>query len=249
MDVERRGDVAVVSLRGGKANAMSRPFLAGLIELLTEVERGGRGALVLTGYEKYFSAGLALPELLPLDRAGMRDFIDFFGEAMRRVFACARPVVAAVNGHAVAGGCVLALMADVRLMSDGPAKIGLPETQLGIGLPASVVEPLRLVLPPSSLVPVAFEGRMFTPGEAHRLGLVDEVVPAAELLERAVARATVLAAVPPAAYAQVKTAVRRPALDTIARVAEAERETWLDTWFSAEGRARLAAAVARLSAS
>ena len=165
---------------------------------------------------------------------------------MLRVFRSSRPVVAAVNGHAIAGGCVLALMADLRLMGDGPGKIGLPETQLGIGLPAVVIEPLRLSVPPASFVPVALEGRTFSATEAKQVGLIDEVVPQAELLERAVARATTLAAIPSAAYAQVKAALRGPALERIARVAETEREHWLDTWFSPAARARVDAAVARL---
>jgi enoyl-CoA hydratase len=247
MIIERRGAVALVRLRGGKANAMSRELLAGIVSLMDDVEAGGAGAVVLTGYETYFSAGLALPSLVELDRPAMREFIDHFGAAMLRVFRCARPVVAAVNGHAVAGGCVLALMADVRLMTEGKAKIGLPETQLGIGLPSVVIEPVRLALPASSLVPVALEGRMFTPAEARALALVDDVVPEAELLDRAVARAAELAAVPPLAYAQVKQAIRRPALELIERVATDEREKWLDTWFSDEGQRRLKAAVARLS--
>jgi enoyl-CoA hydratase len=248
MEIERRGSIALLRMRGGKANAMSRALLDGLLRLMDDVEAGDSGAVVITGYETFFSAGLALPTLIDLDRPAMRDFIDHFGRTMLRVFRCVRPVVAAVNGHAVAGGCVLALMADVRLMADGPPKIGLPEVQLGIGLPSVVVEPLRLQVPAASLVPVALEGRMFAPAEAKALGLVHEVVAPGELVERAVARAGELAQVPPLAYAQVKRAMRRPALELVERVADDEREKWLDTWFSHEGKQRIRAAVARLAA-
>ena len=239
-------DIAVLRLQGGKANAMSAELLDAIERLVDGFEAGPARAAVLIGYERYFSAGLALPLLIDLDRPAMRRFITRFGQVMLRVFACPRPIVAAVNGHAIAGGCVLALQCDWRVMVDGEARIGLNETQLGIGLPSSVLEPLRLAVPPASLVPIAYEGRLFSPAEAYGLGLVHELSSAAELERRAVERARALAAVPSTAVAQVKLGLRRPALEAIAARATEETERWLDTWFSPEARARLGEAVARL---
>jgi len=177
----------------------------------------------------------------------MKRFIDRFGEVMLRVFRCARPIVAAVNGHAIAGGCVLALQCDWRVMVDAPeTRIGLNETQLGIGLPSSVLEPLKLAVPPASLVPIAYEGQLFAPERALALGLVHEVCGASELEARAMARARALATVPSTAVAQVKLGLRRAAMETIARVSAEETERWLDTWFSPPARERLHAAVAKL---
>lgn len=248
MEIERREEVALIRLRAGKANAMDEAFLRGLIRLINELAPSGAGAAVLTGYEGYFSAGLAIPSLIGLQRDELRSFMSLFEEAMRRVLQCPLPVVAAVNGHAIAGGCVLALQCDVRLMADGPGRIGLSEVQLGIGLPASVIEPLRLQVPPSSLVPIAIEGRLFTPGEAKRLGLVDEVMAASDLIGKAVERARELARAPRQAIAQVKLALRRPATDAIAQRRAEELENWLDTWFSPAAQDRLAKAVANLRA-
>ncbi len=177
--VERRGEIAVVRMTGVRANAMSAALLDGLIAAMDEVEAGDAQAVVITGTGKVFSAGLALPELIDLERPAMRAFIDRFATAMARVLTCARPVVAAVNGHAIAGGCVLATQCDVRVMADGDGRIGLNEVQLGIGLPAAVIEPLRARLPATSLAAVALEGRLFTPADALRLGLVDALAPAA----------------------------------------------------------------------
>src|SRR5258708_3285733 len=103
MQLERIDDVALLALRGGKANAMTRELLGDLVRLVDTAERSDAQAIVITGYERYFSAGLALPTLLSLDRAGISAFIDLFGDAMLRVFRCAKPVVAAINGHAIAG--------------------------------------------------------------------------------------------------------------------------------------------------
>jgi enoyl-CoA hydratase len=167
---------------------------------------------------------------------------------MRGVWECPLPVVAAVNGHAIAGGCVLAVQADWRLMGDGDFKVGLNEVQLGIGLPSIVVESLRAQVPASSLMPLALEGQLVAPRRALELGLVHEVVAPAELEPRALARARELAAVPASGYAQVKTALRRGASEQVRQFAALETERWLDSWFSDDGRARIGAVVQRLRA-
>ncbi len=246
MAMERIGEVALVRMRGGKANAMSRPFLEQLGAAVDELAGGDARAVVLTGYENFFSGGLALPEIIDFDREEARRFIDLFGQVMGKVLRLDRPVVAAVNGHAIAGGCVLALQCDVRLMAAGGGKIGLNEVQLGIGLPASVIEPLRLRVPASSMMPIALEGRLLGAEEAAALGLVDRVAAAGELVDAAVARAAELAKAPRRAYAQVKAALLRPALEAMEAHAAAERERWLDTWFAPEGQAILRATVERL---
>jgi enoyl-CoA hydratase/carnithine racemase len=163
------------------------------------------------------------------------------------VLECPLPTVIAINGHAIAGGCVLALMGDVRLMTTAPAKIGLSEVQLAIGLPSIVVEPLRARVPVSSLVPIALEGTLFDPDGALRIGLVDELVDPGELVDRARARARAMTSAGSAAYAQVKRALLRPVLAAFERHDPLERDAWLDTWFSADAQAKLRAAVARLA--
>jgi enoyl-CoA hydratase/carnithine racemase len=238
--------IRVLRLAGGKANAMDGALLDAIERMIDDFERGPARAAVLTGYERFFSAGLALPALIDLDRGAMRAFIEQFGRAMTRVFACEKPLVAALNGHAIAGGCVLALMCDWRICADVSAKIGLNEAQLGIGLPAIVIEPLRAQLPPASLIPVALEGRLFSPREAHAIGLVHEVVPEGELAARAEARARELAAPPAVGVAQIKRALRAPILAAIARTAAAETERWLDSWFSGGAQEQLRSAVAGL---
>src|SRR5260370_2818951 len=244
MEIRRDGEVAVVSLRGGKANAMDEAFLRELLRLFGEVESSDARAVVVIGYGNFFSAGLALPALAGLDRPGLASFMMLFERAMRRVSPFPRPVVAAVNGHAIAGGCVLALQCDLRLMADTPTKIGLNEVQLGIALPSAVIEPLRLQLPASSLVSIALEGTLLTPADAKRLGLVDEVVPAPELLARGIARARSLARGPAAAVAQIKQALRGPSLEMMQKESPRQIEISLDAWFSpvTQERSRLAPA-------
>lgn len=246
MHIERERELAILHMHAGKANAMSPVLVRRLAELCVEVEASDARALVITGDGRAFSAGLALPELIDLDRETMRGFMAAFKHAMLRLFALPMPVIAAIDGHAIAGGCVLASQCDVRLAADRPLKIGINEVQLGIGLPAVVLESLRLFLPASSLLPVALQGGLFEPREALGLGLIDEVVAPERLLERASQRARELAGVPRAAYAQVKLGWRRPAIEAIERTDDALAESWLDTWFSHEAQVRLRAVVERL---
>lgn len=245
MRIERKGSVLVLRLENGKANAISPAFVEKLEGLLGQI--GDARAAVMIGQGSAFCAGLDLPSLVDLDRRTMRGFIGRFDAVMLRVFELGVPLVAAVNGHAIAGGCVLALQADVRLGADvEKARIGLNETQLGIGLPAAVVETLRWQVPGPSLAPIALEGRLFAPREALRLGLLHELVPEAELLDIAVARAQALAALPPAGARMAKASLRRPAAAAARELEDAEAERWIDTWFAPESQARLRETVARL---
>lgn len=243
---EDPGPVHVIQLTGVRGGAMDEAMLDALERQVDDFEAGPARAAVIVGQGRCFSVGLSLPALIDLDRGAMRAFIGRFARAMVRVLACEKPIVAAINGHAIAGGCVLALMCDWRICVDEGAQIGLNEAQLGVGLPAVVVEPLRAAVPPASLVPLALEGRLCTPAEARELGLAHELSPAAELAARAEAKARALAAPPALGLAQIKRSLRAPILDAIARTEAAETERWLDTWFSEAGQERLRAAVARL---
>jgi len=247
LNILREEEFAIVRLHAGKANAIDRLFLEKLVGLMDELEGSGARAAVLIGYDTYFSAGLALPSLLPLGRTELRSLIDLFETAMRRVFACPLPVVAAINGHAIAGGCVLALQCDVRLIADGTTKIGLNESRLGLGLPPSGVEALRFQLPASSLIPIAVDGALFAPMEAKQLGLVDDVVPSAEVLARGLERARSLARGTAEAVSQVKLALREPTLRLMEEHREVELDRWVDIWFSQATQERIAEAASRIS--
>jgi len=251
IELRRVEAMTVLTLCAGKANAFDVPLLEAVIRGVDTALADGATALIVTGDGASFSGGLALPSLIELDRAGVRTLITTFTTAMRRVLEAPIPVVAAINGNAIAGGCVLALMCDERIMVDegpkAPPRIGLNEAQLGLGLPAVVIELVRARLSASAHVAVALEGRLVDPDEARQLGLVDEVVAAGQLEARVLERAAALATSAPGAFAQIKRALLRPTIEAIDRVDAAETEAWLDTWFSAEGQRRMRATVARIT--
>src|SRR6266446_3211274 len=199
MELERIGEAVVLRMRAGKANAIGPAWLGRMETLLEEVAAARPRALVVTGYEGFFSAGLDLPALDALNSEEMGTFIAGFSRVMLRIFELPLPVVAAVNGHAIAGGCVLALQADVRVGARADFRMGLNEVQLGIGLPAVVLETLRAQVPAPSLLPIALEGRLFAPEEALAVGLLHELASPDRFEQRAVARALELGALPPAA--------------------------------------------------
>jgi len=247
MDLEVSGPVAVLFMRNGRANAIGAGFLSALSARLDALERSSARSLVLTGEGLAFSAGLDLPEVSALARPALAQFIRRFSEVMLRIFTLPLPVVAAVNGHAIAGGCVLALQADVRMAAAAELGIGLNEVALGLGLPALVVETLRAQVPAGSLHAIALEGRLFLPEEARAVGLVDAVVPADRLLVEARTRAEALAALPGPAFRQVKKALRGPAVAAIRAAKKEDARRWVETAYSPEARARLSAALERLS--
>ena len=174
MSLEFTEQVAVLRMDFGKANAIGEAFLERMSALLDEVAGRKARALVLTGDGRIFCAGLDLPALLDRSAEDIAGFIDRFSTFMLRVFELPIPVIAAVDGHAVAGGCVLALQTDFRFMSGGT--IGLNEVRIGVGLPAVVLETLKLQVSARALRTIALEGRLFEPDAALHIGLVDQVV-------------------------------------------------------------------------
>src|SRR3989338_1087257 len=138
--IEWRDGVAEISLTCGKANALNPQSLVAISRSLDEAgERGARG-VILSGYDRFFSSCLDLVTLYELDRPTLDAFIREFDRVMLQVFAFPRPVVAAINGHAVAGGCILGLACDARLMPDHRGQIGLNEIRLRLPLPAPALQ-------------------------------------------------------------------------------------------------------------
>ena len=241
---EIRDEIAILSLDRPKANAFSPELVADLATALSDQNKA-RAVVLTSAVPGMFSAGWDLRLLVDRDRPAMEDYVRTYCDLVRQIFVFGPPLVAALPGHAIAGGLIAVMGADERLVAEGKGKFGLSEVILGVSVPQCLMEPFRHVVGPRAMERLAATGENLTVEKALAIGLVDEVVPASELLERAVARARVLAGLSAAAYAAIKLRSRAAA---IARFDQArDHDPFLDFWFSEDGRFRLKDMVARLS--
>lgn len=212
---EARGNITVLRMERGRANALDLELLTALDETLQEVEDEAPGAVVLTGTGSIFSAGVDLFRVLDTDRDYLVEFLATLGWTLRRLFSFPRPVVAAVNGHAIAGGCILVCACDYRVMADGEGRIGVPELRVGVPFPTAPLEILRFAVPRQHLQTMTYVGKTFQPADALAWGLVDELAPPDAVIDRALAAAEQLAAIPAGSFRLTKEHLRRPTLDRI----------------------------------
>jgi enoyl-CoA hydratase len=240
------GDVAVLGLELGRGNAIGHPFIDAMLAALDDVERSGARAVVITGQGKVFCGGLDLVTIWDYDRAAMGDFVDAFERMFTRVLAFPRPLVAAVNGHALAGGCILAMAADLRVAAPGPYQIGLNEVAIGIPFPAAPYEIAVRATPRAARAAVLVQGRRFSPEEAVAAGIVHRLAGDRGVVVDAIEEAQRFAASAPEAVADTKADLVARALARIEATRAAKRERFLDRWSSPEARSRIGALRAQL---
>jgi enoyl-CoA hydratase len=232
-------DVALLTMDFGRGNAINHGFIEAFNAGLDEVAKSGARAMVLTGSGRVFCGGLDLVTIYEYDRPTMWHFVDAFDDLFRRLFSTPIPVIAAINGHAVAGGCILAMAADQRIVAPGPFQIGLNEVLLGIPFPAAAFEVAVHATPPASRTAVLLQGRRFSPEEAVRSGIVHRVAGERGALAEALDEARLFAAAGPAGARDTKADLKAPAIARIEANAYASRDRFLDRWFSADARARI----------
>jgi enoyl-CoA hydratase len=241
IETSKDGEVAVLTLNHGPVNALDLELLTALPEALASV---GDAPVVLTGAGRCFSAGVDLKRIVDGGVPYVEEFLPALSTAAQALFDHPRPVVAAVNGHALAGGCVLAAACDVRLMSGGT--IGLTELLAGVPFPTVPLEIMRHAVGPA-VSRLVLTAQRLDPVEAHRIGLVDEIVTDG-LVAAAVERAAALAATPVAVYALAKRQLRAPALTRIAALRDVDDPGVAALWAADGTRAFLRDFLARLAA-
>jgi enoyl-CoA hydratase len=245
--VAEQDGVTVVTLDDGKANTIGRAMTRSLVETAGKLAAGS-GGVAVTGAGRFFSAGLDLLEVGQMNRGELGEFIDRFEEACLAWFRLPRPVVAAINGHAIAGGAVMALAADVRLAALGDYRIGLTEVGLGIPFPRSALELVRLHLDPSRTGRALLGSELYGPEEAVPAGFADRTVRADALAAEACALARRLAAAPGRAYAMTKAALREPALHAFESGRQRQREEFLDCLTDRAVKTHIASTMATMKA-
>lgn len=206
------GDLVIVRIHAGKVNALD---LEGLLALRGAIDAVGPSAIVLTGTERVFSAGVDLARLLQEDADYTRAYLRALEDLVQSLFDRSTPVVAALTGHAIAGGCLIASACDYRIMGQG--RIGVTEALVGFPIPPGALEAFRYVAGPRTAAMVS-SGRTVDPEQALALGLIDEVVAADDVLSRGRDVARLFGATPSETFESHKRMLRA---DASARIRDA----------------------------
>jgi enoyl-CoA hydratase len=213
INVEQRDRLSIFHMGHGKANALDTEFCQALTARLEEHRSSATQALILTGHGQIFSAGVDLLRVLDGGSSYLTAFLPALRTVFEALFCFPKPVIAAINGHAIAGGCVLACAADCRLMAaPSGGRIGVPELLVGVPFPTIALEIMRSITAPQHLPAILYGGATFDPAHALERGLVDALVPPDMLIQQAVASAEGLTALPPSAFALTKQQMRVPFL-------------------------------------
>jgi enoyl-CoA hydratase len=245
IDLSHAGSIAILTLAHGKANALDVELCGAITSRFEELQSTQSEAVVVTGQGTIFSAGVDLLRLLDGGPAYVRQFLPALHQLYETIFFFPRPVIAAVNGHAVAGGCVLACATDRRLMARDRGRIGVTELLVGVPFPAMAFEIMRFATAPHRFEETLFGAATYQPDAAVERGLIDEVVDPGALLDRAVAAARTLAAHSPAVFALTKRRSRQPVADRLAADGYRYDVTVETIWTAPETFDRIQAYVSR----
>jgi enoyl-CoA hydratase len=245
LDVTDDGDVRVLRLAHGKANALDVELCEAITSHVAEARAAAPGALVLTGAGSIFSAGVDLVRLVEGGAAYVRTFVPALSGAFDALFSFPRPLVAGVNGHAIAGGCILAWTADYRLMARDSGRIGVPELIVGVPFPVVPLEIVRFAVPSAYFPAIVYRGVTFEAAAAHASGFIDAAVPPERLMDEAMAVARALAAMPAQAFGLTKQQLRAPARQRMRDAAAVDRDV-IEAWASPPVLEAIARYVARV---
>lgn len=246
--VESNGRVGIITLNRPKAlNALNAALIAELAQALDGFEAdAGIGCIVLTGSERAFAAGADIKEMQALGFPAT--YTDDFITSWERLSRCRKPVIAAVAGYALGGGCELAMMCDILLAADN-ARFGQPEIQLGIMPGAGGSQRLTRAVGKAKAMEMCLTGRQLTAEEADRYGLVSRVVPLADLKAEAMKVADTIAGLSLPAVMMTKESVNRAFETTLAEGIRFERRLFQALFATADQKEGMAAFVEKRSPS
>ena len=248
LDLIRHDAILELRMARPPVNALDAGMIRALREAVENAPRDGARGVILSGRSGLFSGGLDVPALLQLDRAGMKEvWRDFFG--LLGALACSPiPIVAAIGGHSPAGGAVLSIFCDYRVMARGAYRIGLNEVQVGLTVPGIIQAALRRLVGTYRAERLMVAGAMIDSEQALGVGMVDELADVDHVVVRAQSWLNEILALPPVAMGRTRALARA---DLTAFFADAEKlgvDEFVDGWFGEESQRVLQALVAKLKA-
>lgn len=233
IEIQKSDGIATLTLERGKVNALNGTVVDELRHLFKIFENDpGARSVILTSGGKFFSFGFDIPEFLSFTKEQFTEFLVNFTDLYTYIFRYPKPVVAALNGHTIAGGCMLALACDHRVMVSRKAKISLNEIGFGASVFAGSVEMLRFWLGNANATEILISGAMYTAEKAKGMGLVHQAVTADELMDTARKAASDLASRHQPAFASIKSLLRRRIVEEMMRLERASIQEFVDIWYS-----------------
>ena len=229
--IERKDVDGIRTLRlaHGKVSAIDIELGEALLKEIEDAGDPAVKAVILTGSGSSFSAGVDLFRVLKDGPEYGRRFLPVLDDFLRAALTLPKPMIAAVNGHAIAGGCILAAACDHRIMTEGAARIGIPELAVGVPFPALPLQIMAARVADGPLRDLVFTGRTVLIDEAKALGLIDEKCPSGMLMDRATEVALRMAAIPAGAFALTKQAFYTPILERTKQLADMNARV-VDAW-------------------
>jgi enoyl-CoA hydratase/carnithine racemase len=233
MHVSKDGEIATATLSRGKVNALNEPMVEELTKSFEDLAIDNAvKSIIFTGTGKFFSFGFDVPEFLSYPKDDFVRYLEKFTKLYTDVFLFPKPVVAALNGHTIAGGCMLATACDFRLMVTGKARISLNEITFGAPVPAGSVEMLRYCVGSRHAQSILYSGAMYSTEEAFELGLVDQVSSEDALAKDARKVAQELAQKDSSAFRTTKHLLRKPVAEQMIKREKDAILEFVDIWYS-----------------
>jgi len=240
------GPVRELRLNRPPANALSTEMMQAIRQAVEAAPKDGALALVISGSPGMFSAGLDVPLLLTLDRSSISDAWRALYAMMEVIARSPIPTAAAITGHAPAGGTVVTLFCDYRIVAEGKWKLGLNEVQVGIPLPPVILAGLRRLVGPRNADQLGVRGMLVPPAQALQYGLVDEVVPTEQVVDRAIAWCSELLALPASAMSHTRRQARTDLVAIFHPDLSQELDSVIANWWSEETQGVLQGLAQRL---
>ena len=246
LEIIQHGFVHEIKLARPPVNALNFDLLDALVIAIQEAPGNGARGLILSGGEKVFSGGLDVPYLMTLDKEGLLNCWKRFFDAARALANSPVPVVAAIAGHNPAGGCVLALCCDYRVMARGPFRIGLNETQVGLAVPEAIQYLMRRVVGTQRAERLIVAGAMIESELAYQIGMVDELCDAANVVDAAKTWLAATLALPSTPMLATRKIARADVVNALDKFQDADLEMFVAGWYSNDTQTALQALLSKL---
>lgn len=230
VSIESHEHANIIRLNNGPTNSLTAKLVAELAEALAHASQDDKG-LVLAGGEKFFSIGLDLPQVLNFDRPAMEDYWRRFEQLQLDLLTMDVPTACAIRGHATAGGMILSLTTDLRLVAEGKTLMGLNELHIGIMVPYLTHLMLEHRLGTQKAIDMEYSGRFISPDVAKKLGYAEEVLPSDQVEQRALELVSKMAQIPRKAFIGSKDGITRFIQERFMALRDEKEQVLLDSWF------------------